>query len=64
MVKDNETTASLCKIRTRLNKFSEQEQGQLINWGYALTNAAMRRHVLPSGSDVMIGTWPTPEHAL
>jgi NTE family protein len=45
MVKDNATTASLQKVRTRLNPFNEKEQGQLINWGYALCDAAVRRHV-------------------
>ncbi len=45
MVKDNAVTASLQKVRTRLNPFSDKEQGQLINWGYALCDAAVRRHV-------------------
>jgi hypothetical protein len=41
LVKDTAETASLQTIRTRLNEFSECEQGPLINWGYALTDAAM-----------------------
>jgi NTE family protein len=45
MVKDNAVTASLQHVRTRLNPFSEKEQGQLINWGYALCDAAIRRYV-------------------
>ena len=45
MVKDNENTAALKGIRTRLDSFSEKEQGQLINWGYALCDAAIRKHV-------------------
>jgi hypothetical protein len=28
-------------MRTRLNKFSPEEQAQLINWGYALADAAL-----------------------
>ncbi len=59
MVTDNETTERQKKIRTRLNPFSAEEQGRLINWGYALTDAAMRKHVLPAGTAA--GTWPIPD---
>lgn len=56
-------TNRLAKVRTRLNSFSEPEQCQLINWGYAVCDAAMRRHVLVEG-----GTpppkWPYAEYAL
>lgn len=62
MVTDNEITKSLATMRTRLNKFSPQEQGRLINWGYAITDAAMRRYVLDG--DVAIGTWPVPEQPI
>jgi NTE family protein len=62
MTTDNEITHSLQTIRTRLNHFSPEEQGRLINWGYALTDAAMRRHVLPS--DPGPGRWPVPDYAL
>lgn len=62
MVSDNAVTQSLAQMRTRLNAFSDQEQGRLINWGYALTDAAMRRHVLQPG--IAPGKWPVPEHAL
>ncbi len=61
MCDDSDQTRSLATIRTRLNPFSNQEQGLLINWGYALADAALRRHVdplLPKGS------WPVPEFAL
>ena len=34
-------------IRTRLNCFSSSEQGQLINLGYALSDAACRSHMQP-----------------
>jgi NTE family protein len=47
---DNEITASLQNIRTRLNRFTPCESGRLINWGYALADAAMRRHVLAPGA--------------
>lgn len=61
LVKDNDTTAALQRIRTRLDTFTQREQGQLINWGYALTDAAMRRWVDPAHG---VGSWPVPEHAL
>jgi NTE family protein len=62
MVNDNDMTKSLQKIRTRLNRFSEEEQGHLINWGYALADAAMRRHVLLQDSGP--GVWPMPKYQL
>jgi NTE family protein len=55
-------TRPLAHIRTRLNPFDAAEQGLLINWGYALTDAAVRRYgpkaVGPAPS------WPEPAHAL
>jgi NTE family protein len=62
---DNELTGQLQKIRTRLNKFSAEEQGHLINWGYALADAALRRY----GKSLLSAAppapaWPCPEHAL
>ena len=47
LVRDNAVTESLQNIRTRLNSFSDEEQGRLVNWGYALTDAAMRKWVIP-----------------
>jgi NTE family protein len=55
---DSVITASLQHIRTRLNPFTATEQGQLINWGYALTDAAMRSHTLTS--PVPPGALPFP----
>ena len=56
-------TQELASIRTRLNRFSDSEQCQLINWGYAVCDAAMRRHVgappAPSAP-----AWPYPKYAL
>jgi NTE family protein len=46
LLDDNPMTRSLSLVRTRLNHFTDEEQERLINWGYALTDAAMRRHVL------------------
>ena len=59
---DNPVTASFQHIRTRLNTFKPGEQGQLINWGYALTDAAMRKYVDPGNAHV--GTLPMPAFPL
>jgi NTE family protein len=61
LTRDNEKTGELQNVRTRLNEFNDREQGRLINWGYALTDAAMRRWV---DATPAIGTWPVPEHRL
>ena len=42
LVKDSDTTSKIAGMRTRLNKFSDEEQGRLINWGFALADAALR----------------------
>lgn len=39
---DSADTRRLAEVRTRLNRFSDSEQVALINWGYALCDAAMR----------------------
>lgn len=62
MVKDNPVTRRLQEIRTRLNPFTPEEQGQLINWGYALADAAIRRWVNPAAQAPT--QWPIPDHAL
>ena len=62
LVRDNARTRALQQIRTRLNEFTPAEQGELINWGYALTDAAMRRWVDPQNAAP--AAWPVPEHAL
>jgi len=52
LAKDSADTAALQHIRTRLNPFTPKEQAQLVNWGYALADAAMRSSVdtaLPKG---------------
>jgi NTE family protein len=52
----------LAGTRTRLNRFSEAEQCRLINWGYAVCDAAMRRHVVPAAAPQP--AWPYPGQAL
>lgn len=45
-----EVTAQLARIRTRLNPFTEAEQRSLINWGYAVCDAAVRKWVEPGAA--------------
>lgn len=55
----------LAAMRTRLNAFSDQEQSELINWGYALTDAAIRTHakaLLPP--EPPAPQWPVPDFRL
>jgi NTE family protein len=57
----------LAGIRTRLNKFNEREQCELMNWGYAVCDAAMRRDVLakqPPGTQIPQSAWPYPTFPL
>ena len=41
-------TMALARIPTRLKALSEPDQMHLINWGYAVCDAALRKHVDPS----------------
>ena len=63
LVQDSALTASLELIRTRLNRFTPEEQGHLINWGYALADAGMRRYVL-QGAPAIAATLPDPAFPL
>ncbi|MFN0298806.1 MAG: hypothetical protein ACKVQU_00475 [Burkholderiales bacterium] len=63
MTRDSALTGDLQNIRTRLNQFSAEEQGRLINWGYALTDAAMRKWVI-SGGATSPASWPDPKYPL
>ena len=65
MTKDSDISLSLKNIRTRLNAFNKEEQGHLINWGYALADTAVRKHAseLVRGF-VKKGEWPDPEYPL
>jgi NTE family protein len=42
-----EDTAVLAEEPTRLKALSERAQKRLVNWGYVITDTAMRRHVEP-----------------
>jgi NTE family protein len=59
-----EKIADLSAIRTRLDRFKEQEQCELINWGYAVSDAAMRSRAPRAVSRQPAPAWPYPDHAL
>ncbi|MDP3000802.1 MAG: patatin-like phospholipase family protein [Bryobacterales bacterium] len=54
--------AELASLRTRLNAFSEREQCRLINWGYAVCDAALRSHMQAPNDPA--AAWPYPNFAL
>lgn len=56
--------AELAAMRTRLDPFNETEQGRLINWGYALTDAAIRRWAPQLVVHMVPRVWPCPLQAL
>ena len=62
MTRDNDTTRALAGVRTRLNRFVDRDQGALINWGYALADAALRAYVIDAA--VPVGRWPVAQHGL
>jgi NTE family protein len=53
---DNATTAALESMPTRLASVEPDLQGWLINWGYALADAALRA---PSRANLSIATAST-----
>lgn len=57
---DGPTTQSLAKISTRLSALDPCTQERLINWGYALADAAIRTHV---DTSISRGQFPYPENA-
>ena len=58
MTTDSALTTSLQHMRTRLSEFEPDERGHLVNWGYALADAALRRYVDPD--NVAPPAWPVP----
>ena len=63
---DKPATSRLKTIATRLTAFPESDRAQLVNWGYALADAALRKHVtqiLPAGAGKPTG-WPMPRYPL
>lgn len=57
-------TAELARMRTRLNRFTDREKGMLINFGYALADAAIRRYASALVKTPMPAVWPYPAYAL
>lgn len=57
-----EVTERLAKVRTRLNPFTDAEQCCLINWGYAICDAAIRKYGQPTS--ILPPSWPYPAYAL
>jgi len=45
-----DVTIKLAQTATRLTRMDDPLQNQLIDWGYAVCDAAMRKHVLPPGA--------------
>lgn len=59
-----ERVRRLAAIRTRLNAFDDREQGELINWGYALADAAIRKYAPQLAPGASEPKWPEPAWAL
>jgi NTE family protein len=56
-----ETTAKLAEVATRLARLPARTRMQLVNWGYAICDAAMRAHVEPDLPLPSPGERPYPE---
>ena len=62
VAKDTGVTDALAAIPTRLAGFGELTEGRLINWGYALADAALRRRAgLPIAKSIGL---PVPDAPL
>ncbi|MCP3958824.1 MAG: hypothetical protein GY719_13305 [bacterium] len=61
LLKDSERTRALGEMRTRLNRFIDEEQESLINWGYALSDARMRQYVIEPSAVLGQGALPFPD---
>lgn len=59
-------TDELARMRTRLNSFDEGEQCRLVNWGYAICDAAMRTYETPKEPRATVSkpAWPYPKYRL
>jgi NTE family protein len=62
MTSDSTASAALEHMSTRLQCVEPEQQGHLINWGYALCDVSLRARVeLPVP---MATRWPVPEWVL
>lgn len=59
-----DVTHRLSHVRTRLDRFDEREQCALVNWGYAVSDAALRSFVLDPSEPVTRPDWPYPHYRL
>lgn len=59
---DHQKTERLASLGTRLNAFDEQDQCELINFGYALADAGLRKYALLTNPQRP--TWPYRNFAL
>lgn len=59
---DSSITHSLARMRTRLGRHTPREIGQLLNWGYAMADAALRRYVVPQAPRPT--RWPAADYPL
>jgi NTE family protein len=57
----HDRTMKLAAIPTRLKRLEQEEQERLINWGYAVTDAALRAHVDPA---LPKGAFPYPQRGV
>lgn len=57
-----DATLALASVPTRLAKIEPASQERLINWGYAVCDAAMRRHVEPGAAKP--GGFPYPKSGI
>lgn len=60
LCRDTQVTRRLQLVSTRLKALNATTQEQLINWGYALADAAIRCHVDPKAP---MGSLPYPDNA-
>jgi NTE family protein len=61
LVGDTSLTSKLDDVPTRLSGFEPKLQGQLINWGYALCDAALRTRAalaIPAAARLPLPEWP------
>src|SRR5262249_36023763 len=52
---------ALAETPTRLQRLGDASQEQLVNWGYPICDAAMRKHVQPSAA---AGVFPYPARGI
>ena len=61
---DTETSKAMGNIPTTLSAMSDDIEGRLVNWGYALADTAMRKHLPELAEGCRQLEWPYPEFAL